>query len=174
MWIVANAIGMLGYLLSLVFSSAYRAWGLDVTLIIGSAIIGTSLGIAQWFVLRWYGYHSIWWILSSTLGWAMGTTISRLLDPVIGVGFTSLIGDASIAIITGVLQTFAIRRWSSHAGWWILVYLIGRIASSGFELFIGPPAGIIFGTITGLPLIWMLRHPIQQPAQSTPSSGSSV
>jgi hypothetical protein len=54
------------------------------------AIWGLALGIPQWFLLRRWFYGAAWWIVSSTLAWAIG--------PILG---PSLVG-AVVGAITGV------------------------------------------------------------------------
>ncbi len=159
-WILANAIGATaGYLLYFEVAFRLRLGGLDAGLIIGVALIGLSLGIAQWFILAKYGYSNAWWILASTIGWASGEAVARVLYPYIGPGFVVPLEDATIGIVVGMLQVLVLRRWSRRAGWWILAYEVAWVISSNFALFaIGTLAGIIFGVITGPALMWLLRQ----------------
>jgi hypothetical protein len=168
-WVLANAVGMFGYAIGVVIVSRLYEWNLDASLILASATVGLALGFVQWLVLRHWGFNDARWIWASLLGWMAGTLIAKALGPYIGVGFTSTAEDIGISIITGALQMYVLRQWSSKAKWWILAYLIGRILSLEFGLFNVLTEGIIFGAITGLALIWLLRHPIQEFDQSTSS-----
>jgi hypothetical protein len=40
--------------------------------VLGPVVIGLGMGVAQWLVLRWQVYRAWWWIVLSTLGWALG------------------------------------------------------------------------------------------------------
>jgi hypothetical protein len=67
-WIPASAVGW----------AAGRAIVLTVfppgTAGFAEAVIGASVGLAQWLVLRGQVHRAWWWIVLSTLGWALGLT----------------------------------------------------------------------------------------------------
>jgi hypothetical protein len=88
-WIVATVVGWLFPIAVLRLGSAVLPAALDVSTVWSVAVvvvlIGGSIGLAQWLVLRQRVCHAAWWILASVLGWGMaalagGDTISSLLD----------------------------------------------------------------------------------------------
>jgi hypothetical protein len=67
-WIPASAAGWAaGYALLVAMFPP------QATVLAGGAL-GVALGLAQWFVLRRRVARSWWWIVVSTLGWAVGLT----------------------------------------------------------------------------------------------------
>lgn len=85
-WIPASAAGWAGSaaLVSLVLRPENP--------LIGPSIIGLGIGVAQWLVLRWQIQRAWWWIVLSTLGWAVG---------LMGV-FGAPLAGAAAGAVTGV------------------------------------------------------------------------
>jgi hypothetical protein len=85
-------------------------WGVGAALVtlvlrpenpfIAPVIIGVGIGVAQWLVLRWQFQRAWWWIVLSTLGWAVG---------MMGVFGASLAGAAAGAV-TGVALELLLRH----------------------------------------------------------------
>jgi hypothetical protein len=66
----------------------------QVTLLSGG-ILGLSVGVSQWLVLRQWFKLSWWWIIVSTLGWALGLT-----------GF---LGESLVGAVVGAVTGFALE-----------------------------------------------------------------
>jgi undecaprenyl pyrophosphate phosphatase UppP len=67
-------------------------------------LVGGSLGLAQWLVLRRCVHHAAWWILVNVLSWGIvglviGGTVSSLLDPLAFV----LIPAIAISVVLWLL-----------------------------------------------------------------------
>jgi hypothetical protein len=88
-WIAATVVGwLLPFAVIRLFSGSLSPalddnslWSMTVAIV----LIGGSMGLAQWLVLRQRVCHASWWILASVLGWGTaimvaGVTISTLLD----------------------------------------------------------------------------------------------
>ena len=83
-WITATGLGWLLPLLIIRLSpplNVSSTW--FEVLVIG--LMGGTIGLPQWLVLRQHVHHAAWWILASVLGWGMvrlvaGKTISSPLD----------------------------------------------------------------------------------------------
>lgn len=72
-WVLTNTLGRAtgsatGNTIGMWFGSNPRGW------VLSSAVLGVSIGLAQWFVLRRWVSRSGWWILASTVGCAVGFT----------------------------------------------------------------------------------------------------
>jgi hypothetical protein len=94
-WIAATAFGWLLAVL-LIFLIARLGAFRDVTqtgevlaAVLGGTIIGGSIGLGQWWVLRAHVRHAGWWIAASMVGWALaamsGVAINDYL--MLGGGF---------------------------------------------------------------------------------------
>jgi hypothetical protein len=64
----------------------------------------------------------------------------------------------------GMAQWLILRRWVSHAGWWVLASTVGLAV--GFPLYFSDGeavstavASVAVGAITGRVLVWLLRQP---------------
>jgi len=68
--------------------------------VVGPALIGAGIGVAQWLVLRWQFQRAWWWIVVSTLGWAVG---------LMGV-FGAPLAGAAAGAVTGVALEFLLRH----------------------------------------------------------------
>ena len=104
-WIVATVVGWLLPVAVLRLVSPILPAAQDVSTVWSAAVvvvlIGGSIGVAQWLVLRQRVRHAAWWILASVLGCGMaalasGGAISSLLD-VLALGLL-LPMPASIAL----------------------------------------------------------------------------
>jgi hypothetical protein len=111
-WIVATILGwLLGLIGSrLLYSSLYRpfdqsALWIEVLL---TALIGLSMGIAQWLVLRQRVPQAGWWIVANLIGWGVigwgaATITTRMVIP--AVSLVTVPG-----IITGVTLWWLLDR----------------------------------------------------------------
>jgi len=63
--------------------------------VLSGGILGLSVGVSQWFILRQWFKLSWWWIIVSTLGWALGLT-----------GF---LGESLVGAVVGAVTGFALE-----------------------------------------------------------------
>ena len=88
-------------------------------------------------------------------------------------------------ITTGIAQWFILRRHLAKSSWWVLASIVasmlgGMLLTVNFKmgmltvpivgalfdastLLIMPMSGALFGAITGVALVWLLRHPAPNP-----------
>ena len=112
-WILASIIGFgigkaVGDAVAQAVTGALGS-GLD------GAVIGSSLGVAQWLVLRHHVAQASWWILASSVAWAVGWSVIRIVDETAGgpggmayvIGAT---GAAAAGAITGASLIWLLRR----------------------------------------------------------------
>lgn len=153
------------------------AW--TVGWLVTGAVIGVFAGIAQWLVLYRRVAWARWWAFASFIGWLAGL----MLGPGVSSGINVLLslagsearvtyapaGWAVFGTAMGTAQWYLLRWHVHRAGWWVLVSsvawtcgfavavplseVIGRVTGSAL-------AGMIVGTISGVPMIWLLRNPI--------------
>ena len=159
-------------------------------------VLGLTLGIAQWFALRSYIHKASLWILATAIGFPLGLGIGM------AVGFTTSqsISDYSqanaILFVTwsigfvfgpGIAQWLVLRRQVKRASWWILANAIGLFIGflpvvnvGGYKIGVveagvtGALVGGIYGTITGIVLVWLLRNPLFQRAALPQSTSNNV
>lgn len=106
------------------------------------AIHGSSVGIAQWFVLRHYVSRAGWWVLASIVGFSVAFTV--------GV----------VAVVVGGVHGTGRTPEEAHA---MAVVLTGLVE--------GLVAGAVYGAITGGALVWLLRQPISEAQKGSKSMG---
>jgi len=70
------------------------------------AVIGISVGIPQWFVLRPYAQRAEWWGLSNMVGWILGLAMIDVVGQ--GLGFP-LVGMVS-GTLTGGMMVWLLRN----------------------------------------------------------------
>ncbi|MFH1881839.1 MAG: hypothetical protein ABIL62_03890, partial [Planctomycetota bacterium] len=181
-WIVANMVGMA--IVSVVFTSmgiesSEIWWGFVMFL-----VLGLTLGIAQWSVLRSYINKASLWILATAIGFPLGVGMGVAVAFTIGQSISQSISDLSVAntilfILSliglpfgpGIAQWLVLRRQVKRASLWILANAIGlfigflpNINFGGYEIGVveaGVTAALgggIYGTITGPVLVWLLRN----------------
>jgi hypothetical protein len=93
-WILASAVGWaVGQMLMVMIFPT------EVGVMAG-AFLGAMLGLSQWLMLRQWFYRAGWWIVMSTLGWALG--LAGILGP-------SLVG-AVVGATTGFTLELLLRH----------------------------------------------------------------
>ena len=71
------------------------------------AIIGASVGVAQWLVLRGKVTGVGWWVAANVVGWAIGWSLVSLVEEAEGMSTAMVyliggVGAAAAGIITGI------------------------------------------------------------------------
>jgi hypothetical protein len=128
-------------------------------------VMGLSIGIAQWLVLRRILPKSFWWI-------GLTTMVSFGVGRALGNSYNSYLGGAAVGILVGIAQWWVLSLAFSQAGWWIPANIVGwvagwtlgEIAQARFgevTFIVGP---ILAGIIMGALLVWLTRQPIPQAA----------
>jgi len=73
-WIWASTVGWaVGWALIVTGLIVPPEGGVLASLAAG-AVLGVTIGVAQWLVLRRFVYQASWWMLASTVGWMVGLT----------------------------------------------------------------------------------------------------
>lgn len=128
-------------------------WLVSLALLPHEIGVGLIIGIAQWLILRPIFSQAWWWIITSSIGWALGWGLVSLVSP---PQIETLVG-AILGAATGFLQYFILRRWLPKAGWWIIISALGwAIGLTGFVS--GQLAGAAVGAVTGIAMELMVRY----------------
>lgn len=135
------------------------------------SVIGASLGITQWLVLRRQIPRAYLWVLTS----AMGGIVVGVLGFAMGEAVGGPFGGAVIGAALGIMQWLVLRRLVSRAYVWVLASIVGFALglsageAVGFAVggAVGWPVGgaihgVVVGAITGGALVWLLRQPVPE------------
>jgi hypothetical protein len=180
-WVLATIVGfVIGALLGM--SVAYGLFDRDVfdaTIGITAGIVmGATAGCLQWVVLRDKVAQAGWWVLASTLGFAL--TLGTL--GAMGIGDTNenyimagILFAAVFGVAGGVLQWLVLRQVGiPRAGLWVPASIFGSlVAAIGFPIsaalgaagnyglsaiVFGLLLGAGLGAVPGAVLVWLLRQ----------------
>lgn len=126
--------------------------------------VSVLVGTLQYLVLRRYLSRLEWWMPITSLSWLVGIVLATAS---FRLGATVWLGGAAneevartsafflFGTIVGVAQWMLLRRWFSHAGWWILANVLGwglwpLLAGDAFDLFTLLVFGILPGCVTAV------------------------
>ena len=157
-----------------------------VTDLIFTALFGVAGGFTQWLVLRHRILGAGWWVLASTLGFAIAPIVAiaavLAVSQILSLDGNPLAAPILLGVLSGVLSAIfpwlILRRQFAQAGWWIPAHLLGSLLGGamgivtfhgvsliGFYQFDWAAAGAMFGAglgaVTGITLVWFLRQPVQ-------------
>lgn len=157
-----------------------------VTDLIFTALFGVAGGFTQWLVLRHRILGAGWWVLASTFGFAIAPIVAiagvRALPQLMSLDANPLAAPILLGVLSGVLSAIFpwlfLRRQFAQAGWWIPAHLLGSLlggamsivtfhalSAIGYYVFSWIMSGAMFGAglgaVTGIPLVWLLRQPVQ-------------
>ena len=157
-----------------------------VTDLIFTALFGVAGGFTQWLVLRHRILGAGWWVLASTLGFAIVPIVAiagvMAVSQIMSLDGNPLAAPILLGVLSGVLSALfpwlILRRQFAQAGWWIPAHLLGSllggamgivtfhaVSAIGYYDFSWTGAGAMFGAglgaVTGITLVWFLRQPVQ-------------
>lgn len=116
--------------------------------------IGIALGTLQWFLLQQRIHKAWWWIIATTVGWLVGSTIIFSLIP----GVADFLAGIIVGITTGTAQWLVLRREVYWSGWWVAINVVAW--TTGMALLPGILlTGVMVGIITGVAIELLLRSP---------------
>ncbi len=139
-------------------------------MLLGDALLGASLGLAQWLVLRTELKGMGWWIVATAAGFSLGRLFMFVNLPqmdALGPGKAIL----QYGLFPAIFQWLALRGRVYQAGWWILIALLGwplaflltdlayatRLYVEPFDLV---SALLVPAAVSGAGMVWLLRRPI--------------
>src|SRR3989304_822184 len=134
-------------------------------------VIGASLGITQWVVLRQQVSRAYMWVLASALGGAVLGVLGFATGGPVG----GPLGGAVIGASLGIPQWLVLRHRVSQAYVWVLIsiagFAVGLSAGEAVGFAVGGAVGwpvggtihgIVVGAITGPALGWLLRQAVPE------------
>jgi hypothetical protein len=144
-------------------------------------ILGLAGGFMQWLVLRRRIAGAAWWIPATSLGFPIALVIADGAGMRLGgdsIAAPVLMGGA-FGLLSGIMPWLVLRRQVARAGWWLPAQLLGSLVGGAMGIVAFHTAGLIgfyeltwaaagamfgagLGTITGLTLVWMLRHTVSE------------
>jgi hypothetical protein len=174
-WVLAS---MLGFAAGAAMGNAVTDWAF-------TALFGAVGGFMQWLVLRRQIAAAGWWMLASTLGFAIAPIAAiagvMAMSQVMSLDGNPMAAPILLGVLFGVLSAImpwlVLRRQLARAGWWVPAHLLGSLVGGamgivafhvmaliGFYQFPWAAAGAMFGAglgaITGITLVWLLRQPV--------------
>lgn len=106
----------------LVANSVFQAWGLAPAFGAIGALVGLSVGVAQWLALRQQAAKSIWWIPANLLGYTggllAGWQVPEVFPLASGVIFGPEFGVAigfTVGVVTGLTLLFILAQPAADA-----------------------------------------------------------
>jgi hypothetical protein len=176
-WVLAS---ILGFAVGAAVGNAVTDWFF-------TALFGAMGGFMQWLVLRRQIAGASWWMLASTLGFAIAP-IAALAGVMAMSQVMSLDGNPMAApillgvlfgILSAIMPWLVLRRQVARAGWWIPAHVLGSLVGGALGIvafhamallrlyqFLWAAAGAMFGAglgaITGITLVWLLRQSISE------------
>ena len=182
-WVLAGILGRVvsGAIVGYAYPAMAARLGDIAAAIAGVCLLGMAVGVAQWFVLRQRIARTGWWVLASTIGTAVGAYESvrfELLDLHVGPGIEldPLLAGAVFGGLLAVLQWLALLWRVKRGYWWILAsavaHSVSRFTANVVSMALGQLGPMLVqevvvgggsAALTGLLLVWLLRHPISNP-----------
>jgi len=106
-WVLFSAVGgAVGGIVAITLGNIVgAAAGFQTALVIGGAVLGVSLGIGQWFILRQRISQAGWWVLASMVGMTIGLGLGRFLGEALYEAVLGSLGKGLAQILATV--TFA-------------------------------------------------------------------
>ena len=141
----------------------------------GGVVVGVTVaGVLQWLVLRQRMARAAWWIVASLVS---GIVAGGVIYGVVGdAGFSAEVArDLDVGwvveaglygVVLGMLQWLVLRGQVALSGLWVLASTVGWIVGDpvcsslmDFGALSWVVFGAVYGAITGLVLVWLLRQP---------------
>ena len=145
---------------------------------VAGAVGGLAFGAMQWLVLRARVRRVGLWMLAGTIAMAIAWPVT---GPT-AMGRNVFLFGILFGISLGIFQYVVIARWSRYSLWWIplssvawisgitalsynafaeLALRMGDYSLLSLAIFLTwfSMPGIIAGSVTGVALIWLFRHP---------------
>lgn len=124
-WIVASVVGLaVGWALGKVGFVVYPVSGA-----VSGAIGGAIAGAAQCFTVRNYVTKGHWWIVASTVSWALGWAVGGAVAVSVGtmtvfVAGCGAVGGAVGGAVVGVVQSSVLRKDIVYSCKWIMASIV--------------------------------------------------
>ncbi len=99
-WIVATCLGLLlAFGISFNLSGLAHSLGFEIdndwSILYTMVLLGGSIGLLQWFVLRRYVSRAGWWIIASVAGWILAVLVVLGMVAVVDSNYSSVFSEIS-------------------------------------------------------------------------------
>lgn len=98
----------------------------------------------------------LWWVLASTIGWAIGGPLGLAMDLSRSIIVAGSLGLAGGGLVAGVMQWLALRRYVTRAGWWVLVGPVGAAIAAVVGVMAGLVAGLSGDAVVSVNVGWVV------------------
>jgi hypothetical protein len=135
-------------------------------------VLGGFVGVVQGPLLRPYGISRRFWFLTTLVGLLPAIYITE------NIGTTSgLVAGALVGLLLGLTQWAVLRTQVRHAGYWLMITLIGWAIANSFANMIGDyftttplfmalarglVIGLVYADITSFVIQWLLQMPLPE------------
>ncbi|MCJ7569149.1 MAG: hypothetical protein MUO58_16645 [Anaerolineales bacterium] len=111
-WIAATFLGwLMPFVIGFIITRLFVPGNSTVWIVLGMLVLGTTIALPQWWMLRKRVLHAWWWVLVFGLGWGM----VGLLNLVTSEPFPVLLGIAVVpAIATSIACWLLLDRLPNH------------------------------------------------------------
>jgi hypothetical protein len=105
LWVIASMLGTtLGMTIGgILYNSTGRLGNYYGAIVIGSLVVGASLGMAQCFVLRRYVARSGWWVVANSVGLLLAVGLSGVLAQVLFIATANVLGEGITTFLSGIV-----------------------------------------------------------------------
>ena len=112
-WIAATFLGwLMPFVWFFIFSRLFIPGSSTVRIVLGMSVLGTTVALPQWWLLRKRVQHAWWWVLFFGLAWGMVGLYDLWNPPDL---FPVLLGFAVVlAIATGIACWLFLDRFPNH------------------------------------------------------------
>ncbi len=148
-----------------------------VFMAIAWAAVGALIGFLQSLILHEYFPRIKQWLLFTIVGWTIsGEIVGLFMETARGdyMAVRFSVAGAIVGLLIGTMQWVVLRGIVRKSYLWIFANILGG-AIGGVAGF--PIVGlflIVIGILTGLLLVWFLRHPIPKSSRTKPVSTVEV
>lgn len=182
-WVIANALSWVAafFVMELMYIPSPFGFGFSSLLFaldafwnksLPGALAGICFAIATWLVLRHRILNPGRWVISTILGFMFGVFIGDGVSSLLSIQFIArpwrnslwdfALTGLLLGLLVGIFQWLVLKQQSTQAHWWIPASIVAWVSVyliSSVNWVVGLLAnGAIIGIITGVTLIWVLRH----------------
>jgi len=131
-WVLAS---MLGFAVGAAMGNAVTDWAF-------TALFGAVGGFMQWLVLRRQIAAAGWWVLASTLGFAIAPIAAiagvMAMSQVMSLDGNPMAAPILLGVLFGVLSAImpwlVLRRQLARVGWWVPAHLLGSLVGGAMGI----------------------------------------
>ncbi len=180
-WVRATWAGwVLGIPLIIALALVGEAVGIGGAQVLVGAGMGMGIGLMQGRAIRGVLHKSAPWFWSCTVGLAVPFLAADIAKAAKwDFAYSLYVSVAFGGLIVGGWQAFLLRSRFRHTGWWVVASVVGWNLAAGMAAVADPVSrshslrgiwgalaylgivtggGLLLGLVTGVSLVWLLRH----------------